>query len=190
MDGRGFALRGMRNLQGGEGRKDGPQGCTYSTSESITCRSVPDEDGRLKQKCERVRRKFRQCPGRPREEVEVVTEETTDEGGANMQLPFGGWGNALGGAEELQPGERPEVPFGGPSEDPLEGIFRRMLEMQRSLGLPIPEELFRTYEDKQEGHSSGFLNRMFGGGSQERHDRSPKNKEPKFGEYEKDFQEV
>ena len=127
---------------------------------------------------------------RPREEVEVVTEETTDEGGANMQLPFGGWGNALGGAEELEQGGRPGVPFGGPSEDPIEGIFRQMLEMQRSLGLPIPEELFRTYEDKQDDHSSGFFNHMFGGRSQDRNDRSPKNKEPKFGEYEKDFQEV
>lgn len=64
MDGRGFAVRGMRNLHGEEGQTNERHGCTYSTSESITCRSVPDEEGRLKQKCERVRRKFRQCPGR------------------------------------------------------------------------------------------------------------------------------
>lgn len=120
----------------------------------------------------------------------MVTEETTDEGGTSMHLPFGGWGNTLGGAEGTEGGERPAMPFDGSTDNPVEELFRRMFEMQRGLGLPVPEELFGTLEGRREGHDSGFFDRMFGGWNRGEHERPRSRQEPKFGEYEKDFQEV
>ena len=43
-----------------------------------SCRTAPDENGVVRRKCERIVRKFRQCPGEPRELVEESREETDE----------------------------------------------------------------------------------------------------------------
>ena len=43
-----------------------------------SCRTAPDENGVVRRKCERLVRKFRQCPGEPRELVEESREETDE----------------------------------------------------------------------------------------------------------------
>ena len=43
-----------------------------------SCRTAPDENGVMRRKCERIVKKFRQCPGAPRECLEETREETDE----------------------------------------------------------------------------------------------------------------
>ena len=56
-------------------------------SSSFTQRCVTDEDGKLK--CEALKRKFRHCPGREREEIERSTHESTEDKPGPLSV-FGG----------------------------------------------------------------------------------------------------
>ena len=51
---------------------------SQSRRAQYSCRTAPDKNGVARRKCERIVRKFRQCPGQPRELVEESREETDE----------------------------------------------------------------------------------------------------------------
>ena len=92
-----------------------------------SCRTAPDENGVMRRKCERIVKKFRQCPGAPRECLEETREETDETnatsggmmpGGSSSSSSSGGggfeshqeffktWEGTLGGGGSM-------FPFGG-----------------------------------------------------------------------------
>jgi len=61
-----------------------------------SCRTAPDENGVMRRKCERIVKKFRQCPGAPRECLEETREET-DETNATTGGMLGSSSSSSGG---------------------------------------------------------------------------------------------
>ena len=55
-----------------------------------SCRTAPDENGVMRRKCERIVKKFRQCPGAPRECLEETREETDETNATSGGMMPGG----------------------------------------------------------------------------------------------------
>jgi hypothetical protein len=66
-----------------------------------SCRTAPDENGVMRRKCERIVKKFRQCPGAPRECLEETREETDETNATSGGMMPGGSSNG-GGFESHQ----------------------------------------------------------------------------------------
>mmetsp|Transcript_1564 Transcript_1564/g.3280 ORF Transcript_1564/g.3280 Transcript_1564/m.3280 type:complete len:219 (+) Transcript_1564:73-729(+) len=190
--------------------------CSFSTSNSLSCRTVVDENGQTRNKCERIIKKFRHCPGRAPEEIESTTEETNEawpRGGTGwpplsanpLDSPLGRAMDGMfgGGNDGKPPSHGFPSPFGG---DPLGSMFgsmmggmfsemidgmRQMDELSKAFEHSFGESLHRGQQfphGHEEGSPSeeGSFYNMFPR-------RGPGSHQPsknKYDDYKKDFTEV
>jgi len=122
-------------------------GCSYRSLVSTHCHVEPGPDGSPVRRCETLRRTFRQCPGRPTEELESTTEETTVEPlHASPSL-----GDIGGESWMMRPGERyggaPGVPFPDssagaiPGELPAAKLFDEFFALAQQLQAGLEHDI-------------------------------------------------
>eukprot|EP00873_Tetraselmis_striata_P017032 jgi/Tetstr1/437296/TSEL_002780.t1 len=137
-------------------------GCSYRTLVTTECHVEPGPDGAPVRRCEMLRRTFRQCPGRPMEELESTTEETTVEPLTSAPSSAA----ALGEPWMMRPGERYgggkdpdflDIPRGGhPGELPAAKMFDEFFALAQQLQAGLDQEIENNPE-LQAALPSGML---------------------------------
>lgn len=150
-------------------------GCSIRTLEAIDCRVEYGPDGAPHRKCQRILRKFRECPGRPAEEIETaVSHSDLAEADPFLRLPP----------------EQPDVltPHIG---EAFEEFFKIAEELSKKLAHEGEEVSAGAQQQQQPSNSNrsgdaahGLLGRLFG------RPKPTEGSERPWEQFEKSFEEV
>eukprot|EP00192_Tetraselmis_astigmatica_P021068 CAMPEP_0117670136 /NCGR_PEP_ID=MMETSP0804-20121206/12567_1 /TAXON_ID=1074897 /ORGANISM="Tetraselmis astigmatica, Strain CCMP880" /LENGTH=262 /DNA_ID=CAMNT_0005478365 /DNA_START=332 /DNA_END=1120 /DNA_ORIENTATION=- len=193
-------------------------GCVYKTVVSTQCFMERGEDGSPTRRCETLRRRFRQCPGRPVEELESTVEKSTEDhfpASSSSNEIAEGWPFSAGESSNREYLEGP-TPIDLPTAKFFEDFFALAQQLQQGMdqeagrqhdrlepalphGIPpgLLPPLVGEAEPDQQGRS--LFGWLFGGSStapNQPEGSGPPNTGGKRGEpkqyqdYERDFQEI
>ncbi|GMH37051.1 hypothetical protein BSKO_04924 [Bryopsis sp. KO-2023] len=163
-------------------------GCRFRTLVSTECRILPDEHGVPQRKCERIFRKFKECPGRPAEVVERVEESTTE---PNFKQDSKDWHPLREhGSAKVQ---REVIPseMGQLLEEVLAAFEKDFfLEDDPSWEAGNLADRMPRQENDELGINNGFFGKWFKRKSKPRSTNPGSATAPQYGDYANDFQEV
>lgn len=155
--------------------------CSIRMLEAIDCRVEPGADGKAYRRCQRIVRKFLECPGRPCEEIETLVTQS-DLGESD---PFPG----------MRPEQAPAVlqPHIGEAFDEFfrlaEELSKQLSDEGNGAAAEAAAVAAQQRAKQQQEAPAGMLNWLFGRPKAQKGDAAGAQK-PAWGEFEKSFEEV